>query len=165
MKAIMATNTQEEAQGRGARRRRTAKLDGPHPIDVHVGARIRHRRAVLGLNQTELALRVGVTFQSIQKYERGTNRVSASRLQEIAEVLSVPVSHFFEGLASRETAAASEPPPAGELTAQEIRDLNGAFASIKDKTVRQAVLHLLKGVAGRGGLDAVAAASLTTLSV
>lgn len=147
----------------GARRRRTAKLDGPHPIDVHVGARIRHRRAVLGLNQTELAMSVGVTFQSIQKYERGTNRVSASRLQEIAGVLGVPVSHFFEGLPTDDGATAGDA-PAGELTAQEIRDLNGAFASIKDKTVRQAVLHLLKRVAGQAGLAATIA-GLPTLSL
>lgn len=142
------------------RRRRTAKLDGPHPIDVHVGARIRHRRAILGLNQTELALKVGVTFQSIQKYERGTNRVSASRLQEIAEVLGVPVSHFFEGLAPG--GADPSAAPADGLTTQEIRDLNGAFASIKDKMVRQAVLHLLKHVAASSAIDA-AALTLTAL--
>jgi len=146
MKTIMPKNKQDGA----TRRRRTAKLDGPHPIDVHVGARIRHRRAILGFNQTELALKVGVTFQSIQKYERGTNRVSASRLQEIAEVLGVSVSHFFEGLAPAGDAAA----PAEALTSQEIRDLNAAFALIKDKTVRQAVLHLLKRVAGLTPLDA-----------
>jgi transcriptional regulator with XRE-family HTH domain len=163
MKPIMTKGKHEEATRRSGRRRRTAKLDGPHPIDIHVGARIRHRRAVLGLNQTELAERVGVTFQSIQKYERGTNRVSASRLQEIAEVLSVPISHFFEGLSATDEAVSGDT-LASELTAQEIRDLNGAFASIKDKTVRQAVLHLLKGVAGRGALDAQAAASLSTFS-
>lgn len=145
----MAKNKQDGA----TRRRRTAKLDGPHPIDVHVGARIRHRRAILGLNQTELALKVGVTFQSIQKYERGTNRVSASRLQEIAEVLGVSVSHFFEGLVPAGTGAATPAAPAEELTSQEIRDLNAAFALIKDKTVRQAVLHLLKRVAGLAPLD------------
>jgi transcriptional regulator with XRE-family HTH domain len=159
----MTKSNQEDAPRGSGRRRRTAKRDGPHPIDVHVGARIRHRRAVLGLNQTELAERVGVTFQSIQKYERGTNRVSASRLQEIAEVLNVPISHFFEGLSASETVISGEVPASG-LTTQEIRDLNGAFASIKDKTVRQAVLHLLKGVAGRGTLDAHTAASLSTLT-
>jgi transcriptional regulator with XRE-family HTH domain len=164
MKPIMTKGGQEDMARPSGRRRRTAKLDGPHPIDIHVGARIRHRRAVLGLNQTELAERVGVTFQSIQKYERGTNRVSASRLQEIAEVLSVPISHFFEGLSAVDTAASGDA-PASELTAQEIRDLNGAFASIKDKTVRQAVLHLLKGVAGQGTLDPHVAASLPILSV
>lgn len=143
-------------QGGTTRRRRTAKLDGPHPIDVHVGSRIRHRRAMLGLNQTELALKVGVTFQSIQKYERGSNRVSASRLQEIAEVLGVPVSHFFEGLASAGTAPVTAAAPAESLTSQEIRDLNATFALIKDKTVRQAVLHLLKRVAGLPALDPAA---------
>lgn len=151
---MKATKTKDEAAAPagGGRRRRTAKLDGPHPIDVHVGARIRHRRAVVGLNQTELALKVGVTFQSIQKYERGANRVSASRLQEIAGVLGVPVSHFFEGLSG----GAAEPEaatPERLLTSQEIRDLNSAFAAIPDKAVRQAVLHLLKSVAGRVQAD------------
>ncbi|MGO8915912.1 MAG: helix-turn-helix domain-containing protein [Stellaceae bacterium] len=145
----MAKNKQDGAK----RRRRTAKLDGPHPIDVHVGSRIRHRRAIAGLNQTELALKVGVTFQSIQKYERGANRVSASRLQEIAEVLGVSVSHFFEGLVPAGEATTPAAAPAEELTSQEIRDLNAAFALIKDKTVRQAVLHLLKRVAGLTSLD------------
>lgn len=144
---MKAMRTEDKTAGpdQGLRRRRTAKLDGPHPIDTHVGARIRHRRAVVGLNQTELALKVGVTFQSIQKYERGTNRVSASRLQEIAAVLGVPVSHFFEGLD-----AAGAPPaealPENSLSSQEIRDLNTAFAAISDKGVRQAVLHLLKSM-------------------
>jgi transcriptional regulator with XRE-family HTH domain len=149
MNVIMAKNKRDGA----TRRRRTAKLDGPHPIDVHVGSRIRHRRAMLGLNQTELALKVGVTFQSIQKYERGSNRVSASRLQEIADVLGVSVNHFFEGLASAGAAPSAAAEPAEALTSQEIRDLNATFALIRDKTVRQAVLHLLKRVAGLPELD------------
>ena len=136
------------------RRRRTAKVDGPHPIDLHVGARIRHRRALAGLNQSQLARKVGVTFQSIQKYERGTNRVSASRLQQIAEVLGVPVSFFFEGLASGEEMAAATK---GEPTPREVRELNAAFAAIKDKLLRQAVLQLLRNVAG-GVHDAAAEA-------
>lgn len=123
---------------------------------------------MLGLNQTELALKVGVTFQSIQKYERGSNRVSASRLQEIAEVLGVPVSHFFEGLASPGappgTAAEPSPASAESLTSQEIRDLNATFALIKDKTIRQAVLHLLKRVAGLTALDP-AAISMSSLNL
>jgi transcriptional regulator with XRE-family HTH domain len=137
-------------------RRRTAKLDGPHPIDIHVGARIRMSRALAGLNQTELARRVGVTFQSIQKYERGTNRVSASRLQEIADVLGVPVSSFFEGIGG--TPHYANPPPLalvedggnGRVTPREIRELNAGFAAIKDKALRQAVLHLLRNVAEFG---------------
>ncbi|MBM2575343.1 helix-turn-helix transcriptional regulator [Jannaschia sp. Os4] len=69
-----------------------------HPVDVHVGKRIRHRRWMVGMTQQQLAEKVGIKFQQIQKYETGMNRVSASRLWEIAETLEVPVGHFFEGL-------------------------------------------------------------------
>src|SRR5579863_6234885 len=131
------------------RRQRTILTDGPHPVDVHVGARIRHQRALAGLNQSQLAQKVGVTFQSIQKYERGSNRVSASRLQEIASVLGVPVSHFFEGLTESEPQLA----PPGDLTAREIHELNSAFAAVKDKTVRRAFLLLLRNAAGLNGSD------------
>ena len=69
-----------------------------HPVDVHVGKRIRHRRWLVGMTQQQLAEQVGIKFQQIQKYETGANRVSASRLWDIAETLDVPVSFFFEGL-------------------------------------------------------------------
>jgi transcriptional regulator with XRE-family HTH domain len=69
-----------------------------HPVDVHVGKRIRHRRWLVGITQQQLAETVGIKFQQIQKYETGMNRVSASRLWDIAEALTVPVSFFFEGL-------------------------------------------------------------------
>lgn len=69
-----------------------------HPVDVHVGKRIRHRRWMNGTTQQQLAERVGIKFQQIQKYETGMNRVSASRLWDIAKVLEVPVSFFFEGM-------------------------------------------------------------------
>lgn len=68
----------------------------PHPVDVHVGARIRHRRMSIGISQEALAERLGLTFQQVQKYERGANRVSASRLWQIAHILSVPVGWFFQ---------------------------------------------------------------------
>lgn len=70
----------------------------PHPVDVHVGKRVRHRRWLIGMTQQQLAEQVGIKFQQIQKYETGANRVSASRLWDIAEALDVPVSFFFEGL-------------------------------------------------------------------
>ena len=70
-----------------------------HPVDVHVGKRVRHRRWLVGMTQQQLAEKVGIKFQQIQKYETGMNRVSASRLWDIAAALSVPVSFFFEGLA------------------------------------------------------------------
>ncbi len=69
-----------------------------HPVDVHVGKRIRHRRWMVGMTQQQLAGKVGIKFQQIQKYETGMNRVSASRLWDIAEALEVPVSFFFEGI-------------------------------------------------------------------
>src|ERR1700694_1517370 len=74
--------------------------DEPHPIDKHVGARVRMRRLMLGMNQTTLGEALGVTFQQIQKYEKGTNRIAASRLQRMSHVLQVPVPFFFEGLPS-----------------------------------------------------------------
>lgn len=77
-----------------------------HPVDVHVGKRIRHRRWMIGMTQQQLADKVGIKFQQIQKYETGMNRVSASRLWDIADALEVPVSFFFEGLAG-------EPPVTG----------------------------------------------------
>ncbi|MEC7762429.1 MAG: helix-turn-helix transcriptional regulator [Pseudomonadota bacterium] len=69
-----------------------------HPVDVHVGKRVRHRRWMVGMTQQQLAEKVGIKFQQIQKYETGMNRVSASRLWDISDALSVPVSFFFEGL-------------------------------------------------------------------
>ncbi|TMV07836.1 helix-turn-helix transcriptional regulator [Ruegeria sediminis] len=69
-----------------------------HPVDVHVGKRVRHRRWLIGMTQQQLAEQVGIKFQQIQKYETGANRISASRLWDIAEALDVPVSFFFEGL-------------------------------------------------------------------
>jgi len=76
-----------------------------HPVDVHVGKRIRHRRWMVGVTQQQLADKVGIKFQQIQKYETGMNRVSASRLWDIADALDVPVSFFFEGLGGEEPAA------------------------------------------------------------
>ncbi len=76
-----------------------------HPVDVHVGKRIRHRRWLVGMTQQQLAEKVGIKFQQIQKYETGMNRVSASRLWDIAEAMGVPVSFFFEGLESSSSEA------------------------------------------------------------
>lgn len=79
-----------------------------HPVDVHVGKRIRHRRWLVGMTQQQLAEKVGIKFQQIQKYETGMNRVSASRLWDIASALSIAVSFFFEGLDEEEASAAFE---------------------------------------------------------
>ncbi|MBD3802497.1 MAG: helix-turn-helix transcriptional regulator [Thioclava sp.] len=84
-----------------------------HPVDVHVGKRIRHRRWMIGMTQQQLADQVGIKFQQIQKYETGMNRVSASRLWDIADALEVPISFFFEGLS--EDTGVSQPEVAGDI--------------------------------------------------
>ncbi len=82
----------------GTRRRRNVATHGPDPVDVHVGAQLRRLRRIKRLSQSSLAGRLGVTFQQVQKYERGVNRVSASMLYRAAEILDVPVGYFFDGL-------------------------------------------------------------------
>ena len=77
------------------RKRRTVGEHGPHPIDVHVGQRVRQRRVWNGLSQTELANRIDLTFQQLQKYEHGMNRISASKLWELSQILNAPVQWFF----------------------------------------------------------------------
>src|ERR671927_1682591 len=84
------------AQSRPPRRPRRPKIETPNPIDVRVGARLRLRRNMLGLSQEKLGEMIGLTFQQVQKYERGANRIGASRLHELSRVLDVPVSFFFE---------------------------------------------------------------------
>jgi transcriptional regulator with XRE-family HTH domain len=86
-----------------------------HPVDVHVGKRIRHRRWTLGTTQQQLADRVGIKFQQIQKYETGANRVSASRLWDIAAALGVPVSFFFEGMEGTPAAGGAAGDMPGDL--------------------------------------------------
>lgn len=88
------------------KRRKTMKTKGtPSKVDIHVGARLRTRRGVMGLSQEALANKVGLTFQQIQKYERGTNRISAGRLYELAQILEVPVSYFFDEIEEGEQQA------------------------------------------------------------
>lgn len=83
-----------------------------HPVDVHVGKRIRHRRWMVGMTQQQLAEKLGVKFQQVQKYETGMNRVSASRLWDVSSALDVPVSFFFEGIEGAQTSDEAAAPPA-----------------------------------------------------
>ncbi|WP_320196522.1 helix-turn-helix domain-containing protein (plasmid) [Agrobacterium rosae] len=78
--------------------RRSAETEGPHPVDIHVGQRVRMRRNQVGMFQTTLGADLGITFQQVQKYKRGSNRISPSKLYEIANALSVPITYFFEDL-------------------------------------------------------------------
>lgn len=87
---------EKKPRAKPRRRRRTVLEDGPRDIDVHVGQRVRQRRVLCGLSQTELANAIGLTFQQLQKYERGMNRISASKLWQISQVLDVPVQWFFK---------------------------------------------------------------------
>lgn len=122
----------------------------PHPIDVEVGRRIRMRRTLLGLSQTTLADALGITFQQVQKYEKGTNRVGASRLQAIAAFLQTSVSFFFEG---QETIGTDAENLHGReitefLSTAEGLSLNRSFVRIQDPDVRRKVVGLVKVLAG-----------------
>ncbi|MCR8546536.1 helix-turn-helix domain-containing protein [Salipiger sp. P9] len=109
-----------------------------HPVDVHVGKRIRHRRWLVGMTQQQLAEHVGIKFQQIQKYETGANRVSASRLWDIADALDVPVSFFFEGLDTEQDAAeAPAAMPADILGDKEALDLVRSYYAIPENQRRR----------------------------
>jgi len=110
----------------------------PHPVDVHVGKRIRHRRWLAGMTQQQLAQAVGIKFQQIQKYETGANRVSASRLWDIADALDVEVSFFFEGLEQEEEAATETGGiPADILGDKEALELVRSYYSIPENQRRR----------------------------
>jgi transcriptional regulator with XRE-family HTH domain len=124
----------------------------PNPIDMHVGGRIRLRRNMLGISQEKLGESLGITFQQIQKYEKGTNRVGASRLQAISGVLEVPVAFFFEdapgGSASSNFAEdASTTYVVDFLSSTEGLRLNRAFVKISDPKVRNRIIDLVRALA------------------
>lgn len=132
----------------------TANKKQPNPIDIHVGGRIRLRRTMMGMSQEKLGEQLGITFQQVQKYEKGTNRVGASRLQNIAAILGVPVSFFFE-----DAPGDSVTPEAGGmsessssyvvnfLSSAEGLQLNRAFVRISDPKVRRRIIDLVKALA------------------
>jgi transcriptional regulator with XRE-family HTH domain len=126
----------------------------PNPIDIHVGSRVRLRRNMLGMSQEKLGESLGITFQQIQKYEKGTNRVGASRLQAISTILSVPVSFFFEDAPGHETGGnrglaedSSTTYVVDFLNSAEGLQLNRAFVKIADARVRRKVVDLVKALA------------------
>lgn len=122
------------------RRRRTVLRDGPHPIDVHVGRRVRERRILVGLSQEELGRKIDLTFQQVQKYEWGSNRISASRLWEISQVLRVPVEWFFIGLDNK-----SDDEPDIETRRQTLEAAR--FFDASPTGVRTELLSLMKATA------------------
>ena len=134
-----------------------ATKKAPNPIDKHVGRRVRMRRKMVAMSQEELGAALGLTFQQVQKYENGTNRIGASRLQQISHILQVPVEFFFEG-------APSAPAPHGSigsaLSMVEIDDfvsnsdglrLIGAFMRIDNAALRRRIVMLVQEIAGDDG--------------
>lgn len=121
----------------------------PDPVDVHVGKRIKMRRMMLDLSQSDLGNKSRITFQQIQKYEKGINRVSASRLQEFAKCLDVPVSFFFEGLSSNGTKLKNAPEDLAQqlLVTRDGIDLVKAFVSIADKALRRSIVTMVEEIA------------------
>jgi transcriptional regulator with XRE-family HTH domain len=132
----------------------------PNPIDIHVGSRVRLRRTMLGMSQEKLGESLGITFQQIQKYEKGTNRVGASRLQNISSILNVPVSFFFEdapGDQANSQAGFAEASSSNYvvdfLSSSEGLQLNRAFVRIGDPKVRRKLVDLVKALAAEAELE------------
>ncbi|MBT8155579.1 helix-turn-helix domain-containing protein [Epibacterium ulvae] len=108
-----------------------------HPVDVHVGKRIRHRRWLIGMTQQQLAEKVGIKFQQIQKYETGANRVSASRLWDISDALEVQVSFFFDGLQDDQQTTEGGKVPDDLMTDKEALDLVRSYYAIPENQRRR----------------------------
>ena len=137
--------------------------DGPDPIDIHVGARVFLRRRMLGLSQAQLAAAIGMTFQQVQKYERGVNRVGASRLYDLSRVLDVPISFFYDDMpesvggqrsSSRTLGGFGDSQDAfGEdtLNRRETLELVRAYYRITDVGVRKRVFDLIKSLVPDAG--------------
>lgn len=148
----MVAENSENGEERSSRR--------PNPIDAHVGSRVRLRRMLLGVSQEKLGEQLGLTFQQIQKYEKGVNRIGASRLWDLSRVLNVPIQYFYDEAVIADGAAAGPPgieETASEtyfadfLTSRESVELNKAFARIEDARTRRAILDLVRSLAQPDG--------------
>ncbi len=121
----------------------------PHPVDVEVGKRILLRRKMIGMSQGTLGTALGITFQQVQKYEKGTNRVGSSRLSHIAQILGVPVSYFFGELSAadnKDDSIALNDPVMAFLATDEGRQLNIAFGKISSPAIRKRVVGLVAAI-------------------
>ncbi len=131
----------------------------PNPIDVHVGSRVRLRRMLIGMSQERLGELLGLTFQQVQKYEKGTNRIGASRLYQISQFLGAPVQFFFEDISGEAAHAGHAEPQAGFaerdsapfvmefVSSAEGLELNRSYARIADMRVRKRILELVRCLA------------------
>lgn len=156
-KTTIMARAQTESHGRGTGR--------PNPVDVHVGSRVRLRRTLLGLSQEKLGEAIGLTFQQVQKYERGANRIGSSRLYDLSRVLEVPVSFFFEDMPSAvangspaqrrgmaEEKAGYEPEP-DPMARRETLELVRAYYKIKDPRVRKRLFEMTKALGNAVNAD------------
>jgi transcriptional regulator with XRE-family HTH domain len=150
MSRELAVAPQMDGEEKGSRR--------PNPIDVHVGSRVRFRRMLLGMSQEKLAEKLGLTFQQIQKYEKGINRIGASRLFDLAQVLSVPVQFFYEEAPGNGADVAQFVPDGFAesgpetsivefLKSRDGLELNKAFVRIQDVKARRAIVDLVRSLA------------------
>ena len=123
-----------------------------NPVDAHVGYRVRLRRVLIGMSQERLGELLGLTFQQVQKYERGMNRIGAGRLYEVAEILGVPISFFYEGVngvqRSGEGGGLESSAVMDFLSSNEGIQLSTAFMGIRDAKVRRRLLDLVRSIAG-----------------
>lgn len=141
------------------------ETEGPHPVDTHVGAKVKTRRLMLGMSQEDLASAIGLTFQKVQKYERGTNRISVSRLAEISKALKTPIDFFLEGCATivqgggkrlqmrgvsdvKQQALEDEP-----LTKKDVLELMRSYQQIKTPALKKQLLEMAKAMAKAGNDD------------
>ena len=134
-------------------------IKAPNPVDKHVGSRVRMRRMMLGMSQEKLGEALGLTFQQVQKYEKGTNRVGASRIQQICEILQVPVSFLFEGSLtgiSKAEGLSEVPSPAylyDFLATSEGLAVIRAFTRITEPKLRRSIVNLVEQIASREAPD------------
>jgi transcriptional regulator with XRE-family HTH domain len=125
----------------------------PNPTDRHVGARVRMRRLMLSMSQQKLGDALGLTFQQVQKYEKGTNRIGASRLQHISQILQVPVSFFFDGAPKVSGVVGTGAAPSSNyvsdfLATSDGLSLSKAFMRIKEPVLRRRIVKLVQQIAG-----------------
>jgi transcriptional regulator with XRE-family HTH domain len=126
----------------------------PNPIDKHVGSRVRMRRMMLSMSQEKLGGALGLTFQQVQKYEKGTNRIGASRLQQISQILQVPVAFFFEGAPTDQNSEGLSEAPSPSYVSDFLATSDGlaltkAFMEIKEPRLRRRIVDLVEEIAGR----------------
>lgn len=127
--------------------KRTIRKDGPHSVDVHVGKQVKAARHMASVSQEELGAALGITFQQIQKYEKGSNRVSASNLWLMSDFLGVPVTFFFDGLEVGSRKQSAEVAMVTDfISSRDGMNLIRAFSDIKDDNVRKRFIQLLQAM-------------------